>query len=272
VTRSSRVGLAVGLALAAVAAGIVVGSGNDETDVQPKTRAARPKRVGSSDRHRVQRGPEPKVPDVVGLRTTDAVRRLDRIGLEFEVQGQCEGMPPAGRVVLQNRVEGVHRSVVNLYPDHKGVCSRRSTQLLCRPGDLKLEAAAGPTYFGSGVVTGRSIGFSVKNIGPKPCQLRTHAEVSVLGEGASRPAARIRGNPASFAFDWRLDRRLDPGENSSGTKPWTISGISSWENWCGGRGDLTVRVRVGLGHWRDEIRTKPPRCGGYEGNRPSLMF
>jgi hypothetical protein len=107
-------------------------------------------------------------------------------------------------------------------------------------------------------VVGRSIGVGVKNVGPKPCQLRTGAEISVLRDGGSRPDAAILGNPASIVFDWRLD----PGAH--------VAGISDWKNWCGAREDLTLRVRVDLGRWHDETRTKPPRCD--QRTKPSVML
>ena len=271
-TRSMRLSLAAVIAVATVAVGIAVVSGDeapgsraglDTGHAQPKPRAAKARRAGSPDRHRNQRSrPRPEiraaeVPDLVGLKTRRAVRRLDPIGLEAKVEGQCEGIRPSGRVVHQARL-GLDRSVVALWTDNKGLCSQRSTPRTCRASDLKLAPAAFPTYFGSGLVVGRSIGFGIRNVASKPCQLRTGAEVSVFRDGGSQPDDRILGNPTSLVFDWMLK----PGDH--------VSGITSWQNWCGSREDATVRVRVRLGGWRDQIRAKPPPCDHR--NRHSVMY
>jgi Protein of unknown function (DUF4232) len=243
------------IAVLAVLAGIL---SHDGSEVGATTERVTNK--GSATRERQTTPPRreklPVVPLLVG-QTPDRVRQeLDPLGIETRFIGRCEGIPPAGRVVLQVPPPGrrLHLPQVRLHTDAMAACSDGEAGRGCAAADLSVEADGDESdYAGSAGM--RVLWLNLKNKSKTACQLDSTGRIELVPlEGQENP---IRGNPATLTIDWKLQ----PGE--------TFYAEWFWNSWCGKRGRWLVALSMDGMEASGEV--SPPDCLDYRFGAPAMF-
>lgn len=190
---------------------------------------------------------EVSVPRVEGLRSAEAVRRIEDRGLvaEYDYIGtpSCAGLPAGSRIAVQRPwpLALVKPEVtVRIQPG----CRPGDRLPACGAEDVHVRAYGGEGGWKGG---GNYASADLRNVSGRPCLMDATLELAILSSGSLVP---IEGNPATA----EVRKRLGIGGG--------LTLQAEWWNWCGPHGRFSVRARL-LGV-ADEGRTPRAPCVGRQ--------